>query len=188
MLQEIQKPDYKELRQLYEGTSLGVQDAALQNLADASLFAGLVGTSALSMNCLLQVARGPEYVRMLRENATAFLWEVARTATPVGGSTQQLREPLELTVAGVQLRLQENAMISALTGIAAGVDASVFPEPWKFDSRRPNLGEGQNWNGLNKFVFARDYKGAPRFCPGAAVSVQIAAKVCRHFSSHLKGA
>merc|ERR1712060_808988 len=147
MLEEIKEPQYQELRALLSKSPLGMQHALIQNLADASIFAGLVGTSTISMNCLMQVARGPEFVRMFRANHTAFLLEVARTATPVAGSAQVLRAPQTVTTANVTFTMPEGAMVFQMTGMSAGVDASVFPDRSKFDSGRANLGEAMNWNG-----------------------------------------
>merc|ERR1712113_962185 len=140
------------------------------------------------MNCLLQVARGPRFGKMFRANSTAFLLEVARTATPVGGSSQVLRKSRTVISANRTFTMPEGSVVTQLTGMAAGLDATVFPDPGKFDSSRPNLGEAMNWNGLNKYVFTRNYAKAPRFCPGAMLSVKIAAKVCHHFSAHLSPA
>lgn len=182
--EEIQKPEYKELRELYASRPLGVVDTAVQNLADASLFAGLLGTTTMSLNCLTQMGRGPKFVKMFRENSTAFLMETMRTATAVAGSIQLLREPLKIAVAFEKFELPAGAKLTQLTGLG-GYDPNVFPDPTTFNTSRTNLGETMNWNGLTKYVFARDYSRAPRFCPGAAVSVKIAAKVCGHFSAHL---
>lgn len=183
--EEIQKPDYKELREVYGKRPKGVVDTAIGNLADASLFAGLIGTSTASMNCLAQVHRGPQFVKMFRANSTAFIFEVMRTATAVAGSQQVTRRPWKVTLWGEQLELPVNTLIAQMTGMAAGLDASVFPDPWKFNSSRENLGETMNWNGKTRYVIARDYANAPRFCPGALLSVKIASKVCHHYSAHL---
>lgn len=188
LAEEIQKPQYAELRKVYGARPQGVLDTALQNLVDASLFAGLIGTSTMTMNCVLQQRRGPEFVGLFRRNSTAFLLEVMRTATAVGGSQQRLRKPWKLKLAGEDVELPVGALVFQGTGIAASFDAAVFPEPYKFDSSRPNLGETMNWNGITKHVWARDYSQAPRFCPGAALSVKIAAKACGQLTAHLSDA
>jgi len=185
LARELEKPEYKELHDRYAQRPKGAVDTAIQNLADASLFAGLIGTSTLSMNCLMQVYRGPQFVKMFRENSTAFLYETMRTATAVAGSASATREPKKMTIWGEEYDIPTGTILSQMTGMAAGLDASVFPDPYKFDSSRPNLGETMNWNGVTKYVMARDYQNAPRFCPGAGLSVKIATKVCDYFSSHL---
>merc|ERR1712060_472538 len=129
MLEEIKKPQYQELRALLSKSPLGMEHALIQNLADASLFAGLIGTSTLTMNCLLQVARGPRFVKMFRANSTAFLLEVARTATPVGGSSQVLRTPRTVTSANRTFSMPEGSIVTQMTGMSAGLDATVFPDP-----------------------------------------------------------
>mmetsp|Transcript_18184 Transcript_18184/g.50599 ORF Transcript_18184/g.50599 Transcript_18184/m.50599 type:complete len:651 (+) Transcript_18184:64-2016(+) len=183
---EIEKPEYAELREVYSKRPKGVVGTAVQNLADASLFAGLIGTSAASMNCLLQLNRGPQFVKMFRGNSTAFMYEVMRTATAVIGSMQQTKAPLKARIFGEDVLLPNGSLVEQVTGLGAGLDASVFPDPYRFDTSRQNLGETMNWNGKTKYVMARDYAGAPRFCPGGALSVKIAAKVCHHFSAHMK--
>lgn len=188
LAKEIEKPEYLELRAVYTKRPKGVVGTAVQNLVDASLFAGLVGTSTLTANCLKQVFKGPTYVRMFRENSTAFLLETMRMETAVGGSTSVLRAPLKSVVFGEQVTLPEGSLLCQGTGLNAGYDASVFPDPTKFDTSRDNLAETMNWNGKSKYVLARDYENAPRFCPGMALSIKIATKLCNHFSKQLSAA
>jgi len=183
--EEIQKPEYADLKALYASRPMGVVDGALGALADASLFAGLIGTSTMTMNALVQIHRGPEYLKMFQANSTAFMLETMRTATAVAGSLQATAEQQELTMAGEHVKLPAGSTIFQLTGVAAGLDASVFRDPYKFDSSRSNLGETMNFNGLTKHVLTRNYTGAPRFCPGAAVAIKIATKVTEYLVSHM---
>eukprot|EP00929_Paragymnodinium_shiwhaense_P033011 TRINITY_DN18212_c0_g1_i1.p1 TRINITY_DN18212_c0_g1~~TRINITY_DN18212_c0_g1_i1.p1 ORF type:complete len:686 (-),score=96.88 TRINITY_DN18212_c0_g1_i1:276-2333(-) len=185
---EIQKDDYSELREQYKSRPKGVVDTALLNLADASLFAGLVGTSTMTMNCALQQHRGPKFVKMFRENQTAFMIETMRTATAVAGSMRKTSADMEMVVEGHRFVLPRGSRLAQPGGGAAGLDGAVFPDPFTFDSRRDNLGETLNWNGLTKHVLSKNYTGAPRFCPGAAMSIKIAAKVCEYVTQDLSAA
>mmetsp|Transcript_100878 Transcript_100878/g.313700 ORF Transcript_100878/g.313700 Transcript_100878/m.313700 type:complete len:666 (+) Transcript_100878:98-2095(+) len=185
MAKEIEKPEYAELRRLYSTRDRPVIDTALQNLADASMFAGLVGTSSMTFNCVSKLWRSPDHVKLFRRNSSAFLWELMRVAPVVGGSQQALKEPMRFRWGGEDVELPAGALVGMLTGIAAGVDASVFPDPFKFDIDRPNIGEMMTWNGKLKYALSRNYTGAPRFCPGTALSVRIAAKVCGKLTEKL---
>eukprot|EP00928_Gymnodinium_smaydae_P053530 TRINITY_DN37501_c0_g1_i1.p1 TRINITY_DN37501_c0_g1~~TRINITY_DN37501_c0_g1_i1.p1 ORF type:complete len:645 (-),score=60.47 TRINITY_DN37501_c0_g1_i1:226-2034(-) len=188
MADVIHKPEYAELKALLEKRPMGAVEGAVGALADASLFAGLIGTSTMVQNAMVQVHRGKQYLNMFRENSTAFMLEVMRTATAVAGSLQVTKAPMKLVMANESIELPSGNNIIQLTGLGAGLDATIFPKPYVFDSRRTNLGETMNFNGLSKHVLARNYEGAPRFCPGAAISIKIAAKVVDYLTKDMPAA
>ena len=41
------------------------------------------------------------------------------------------------------------------------------------------------WNGQLKHVMARNYSGAPRFCPGYQLSMKVATEVCAQMTKEL---
>lgn len=188
--EELAKPEFNTLRAIYakahaQNKPKSVVDRAIQNLGDASMFAGLVGTTGMTLTCITQQRMYPEHVRLFRQNASSYLWELMRVAPVVGGAQSALAEHLSLRLAGFNMTLKPGTPIFGSSS-ASGMDPSVFENPTRFDPTRSNLGEMMTWNGKLKHVIARNYSGAPRFCPGQLLSVKIAETVCRHFTQDLQ--
>ncbi|CAE8582957.1 unnamed protein product [Polarella glacialis] len=86
----LKQSQYADLRRLYESTGEPLLEVAVRNLADASLFAGLVGTTDMTWKCTKNLFRHHEHVRAFRRNPTDYLWELMRVQPAVQGFTSVL--------------------------------------------------------------------------------------------------
>lgn len=186
--QLLEAPDYSELRSLYASHASGkpIIELALQNLADATLFAGLVGTTDMTWKCVKNQFRDDAHVRMFRRSPIDYLWELMRLQPAVQGFVSVLRESRTIKLFGGDVSLPAGTPYK-LSNSMANRDPAVFPAPSNFDPDRPweEMGEMLSWNGKLRHVIARNYTAAPRHCPGHDLSVKIAEKVCFHLTQAL---
>jgi len=173
------QPEYAELRELYESRGHTAVDVALLNLADATMYFGLIGTARMTAQCISNVWTRPRHANAFRQNATTYLWELMRISPGIVGSYTVLKHPWRLHSAGEYIEVPPGSAILVGTS-ASGFDTSIFKNPHEFNPNRSNLGEVMTWNGKLQHVTARDYNSAPRFCPGQALSVRLASHICGH--------
>lgn len=179
-------PEYSAVRKLYESSGKPLLEVAVQNLGDATLFAGLVGTTDMTWKCVKYLFRNQAHVRMFRRNPTDYLWELMRVQPSVQGFTTALKQPETFRMYGEDVRLPVDTPYKFSSSMA-NRDPNVFTDPSKFLFGRPweEMGEMLTWNGKLKHVVSRNYTGAPRHCPGHDLSVKIGSHVCEHLTRHL---
>jgi len=180
----LEKPEYSAVKSLYEAQPRPMMDTALQNLMDASMFAGVVGTTDMTTKCVEYQYEFPSHVGMFRKSPTLYLWEMMRLQSAVMAGTSITREPYVVKSYLEEVRVPAGTPLAYLNAVG-NRDPKVFPEPEKFDMDRPNWGQNLAWNGELHFVVERNYTGAPRHCPGHDLSVKVAEHVCRYLTRSL---
>jgi len=153
------------------------------NLGTGVLFAGLLGTTDMTWKCVHYQWRDQAHVRMYRKDKTAYLHELMRYDGAVTSFTA--------TSKGERLRLEgydidvPAGTYSQMTLATSNRDPHVFKDPDVFNPERSEMGEQLSWNGRLQHVIARNYTGAPRFCPGYHLSVKVAIQVCDYLTQNL---
>ncbi|CAE8588021.1 unnamed protein product [Polarella glacialis] len=182
----LQEPEYADIRRLYEKTGEPVLEVAVRNLADATLFAGLVGTTDMTWKCTKYLFRDHSHVRMFRRSPTDYLWELMRIQPAVQGFTSVLPEKRSFKMYGEDVELPAGTPYK-FSNSMGNRDPLIFTDPANFNQERDwsEMGEMLSWNGKLKYVVERNYTGAPRHCPGHDLSVKIAAHVCEHLTRPL---
>lgn len=184
--ESLELPAYAALKRLYVASGEPVLELAVRNLADATLFAGLVGTTDMTWKCVKMQYRDAAHVRMFRRNPLDYLWELMRVQPAVQGfvTTQGSNSTVKMFFEDVPLPA---GMPYKFSNSMANRDPHVFSDPSGFHPDRPwdEMGEILSWNGKLKHVVSKNYSGAPRHCPGHDLSVKIAEKVCKHLTRSL---
>lgn len=178
------KPKYAALKRAY-ATRGDAEDTLHKNIADALLFAGVLGTSDMTHKCVAYQYKDKSHLRMFRKDPKAYLHELMRFDGAVTSVTGTMTQTENWRLEGINVDLPKGTGIQYVFA-SANRDASVFPQPSRFVLNRPEIGESLSWNGKLQDVMARNYSGAPRFCPGYHLSMKIAEGVCSHLTDHLK--
>mmetsp|Transcript_94422 Transcript_94422/g.224919 ORF Transcript_94422/g.224919 Transcript_94422/m.224919 type:complete len:1533 (+) Transcript_94422:40-4638(+) len=180
----IQLPKYSDLKTLLESSKKPLNDILLQDVMDASLFAGVLGTTDLATKCVKSQFKDGNHVTMFRKDASAYLHELMRTDAAVGQFTTALTKDETWNLEGHKVPFPADQAVT-MSLVTANRDPRVFPDPDVFDPDREELGEMLTWNGKLKHVMARNYTGAPRFCPGYHLSMKVAKDVCAQMTKDL---
>lgn len=182
----LETADYAALKLLYASSGEPVLELAIRNLADAALFAGLVGTTDMTWKCVKMQHRDSAHVRMFRTSPINYLWELMRVQPAVQGfvTTVPFNRSLRLFFEDVPVPA---GMPYKFSNSMANRDPAVFSDPSGFHPDRPwtEMGNILSWNGQLKHVIEKSYAKAPRHCPGHDLSVKIAEKVCKHLTRSL---
>lgn len=184
---KLDEPQYTELKKQLLSRGKPLLEMAMQNMADASMFAGMVGTTDMTWKCVKYLYRDPAHVRMFRNNPTNYLWELMRLQPAVQGFTTSTTKASTVIMFGKEVHLPAGTPLKYASSMA-NRDPAVFSDPTKFDPDRKDWGENMAWNGQLKHVVSHNYTGAPRHCPGHDLSVKIAVHVCERLTRHLEAA
>lgn len=183
----IQEPRFSVLKKLLEtteNTGETLQEKLLRSIVHASLFAGVLGTTDMTTKCVQSQFKDGNHVMMFRKNAASYLHELMRTDAAVQQFTTALDEDQTMTLEGHKVAFKKGQAVNMVMA-TANRDHSVFPDPHVFDPDRENLDDMLTWNGQLKHVMARNYSGAPRFCPGYHLSMKVAKEVCAQMTKDL---
>lgn len=183
----IQEPRFSVLKTLLETTEQtgeSLQDKLLRNIIDASLFAGVLGTTDMTTKCVQSQFKDGNHVMMFRKNAGSYLHELMRLDAAVQQFTTALDKEETMVLEGHKVAFSKGQPVNMVMA-TANRDRSVFPDPDVFDPDRENLDMMLTWNGQLKHVMSRNYSGAPRFCPGYHLSMKVAKEVCAQFTKDL---
>ena len=121
---------------------------------------------------------------MFRKNSAAYLHELMRLDGAVQQFTTALESETMIVLEGHKVLFPKGQAVNMVMQ-TANRDPSAFAEPDVFDPDRENIGEMLTWNGKLKHVMARNYSGAPRFCPGYHLSMKVATEVCAQMTKEL---
>ncbi|CAE7467709.1 cyp140 [Symbiodinium natans] len=184
LMKLIETPKFAALKKLLTSYPGSLEDVLLRGVIDASLFAGLLGTTDMATKCVQSQFKDSQHVMMFRKNPSAYLHELMRTDGAVTQFTTTAGKADTWVLEGHKVPFKaDQAVTMVLT--TANRDPKVFTEPDTFDPERANMGEMLTWNGKLKHVMARNYTGAPRFCPGYHLSVKVATDVCTAMTQDL---
>ncbi|CAK9083607.1 5-methyl-1-naphthoate 3-hydroxylase (Azinomycin biosynthesis protein B1) [Durusdinium trenchii] len=182
----IQEPKFATLKHLLETdmTEETLNDKLVRDIIHASLFAGVLGTSDMTTKCVQSQFKDGNHVMMFRKDAGAYLHELMRLDGAVQQFTTALDSDQTIVLEGHKVAFPKDQAVNMVMN-TANRDPSKFPDPDVFDPDRANLDEMLTWNGQLKHVMARNYSGAPRFCPGYHLSMKVAKEVCAQMTKDL---
>jgi hypothetical protein len=156
----------------------------VSDLADASLFAGLVGSADLVTKCVQYQQRDASHVDLFKADPERYLIELMRYDSAVTSVTEVLQEDANITIDGRRLTLAKGTP-QQLVLASANRDPKHWVEPDRFDPSRADLADTLSWNGRAADVEARDLSLAPRHCPGHCLSIKVGAAVCAKLTGAL---
>ncbi|CAE8590931.1 unnamed protein product [Polarella glacialis] len=182
----LEEPGFAAVQKLYQSRGRPIRDVAVQGLADATMFAGVLGTTDMTFKCVKYTWQDPKHLRLFREKPTEYIWELMRVQAAVQGVSSVSTKARDDHMAGEEVHFPAGTPVAYSVSIA-NRDPIMFSKPSDMDFQRPwsEMGEMLSWNGRLKDVIARNYTGAPRFCPGHDLSVKLAAHVCAHLTRNL---
>lgn len=152
----------------------------VQDLMDAIGFAGLVGTTDMITNCIRMQREDARHKIMFGTNPEKYLIELMRFDSAVTSITDVMRKDTRYEILGRNITFAEGT--PRQMGIAtANRDPAFWDDPSAFNPVRTDLKSSLSWNGRVKDVEARDFKKAPRHCPGYCLSLKIGAAMCAKF-------
>jgi len=184
LMKLIEKPQFSALKKILASQPGSLEDVMLRSVIDASLFAGLLGTTDMATKCVQSQFKDYQHVMMFRKNAGAYLHELMRTDGAVQQFTTTVGKADTWMLEGHKVPFPADQPVTMVIS-TANRDPKVFPDPDAFDPERDNIGEMLTWNGKLKHVMARNYSGAPRFCPGYHLSMKVATDVCTAMTQDL---
>eukprot|EP00931_Biecheleriopsis_adriatica_P046768 TRINITY_DN26896_c0_g2_i1.p1 TRINITY_DN26896_c0_g2~~TRINITY_DN26896_c0_g2_i1.p1 ORF type:complete len:1082 (-),score=261.34 TRINITY_DN26896_c0_g2_i1:195-3272(-) len=184
LLDLINSPKYAAVKKLLSKSGLPIEQQLLRDVVDASLFAGLLGTTDMTHKCVSKQFQDRHHVLLFRKDPTEYLHELMRYSGAVASITTALHKDEVINLEGHKIGFKKEQPLQHCLA-TANLDPTVFPDPSHFDPSRPELGKMITWNGKLSDVKARNYSGAPRFCPGYHLSVKIATEVCAQFTVDL---
>lgn len=164
--------------------------ALLREIVWFSLLFGQAAVSDLVHSAIGFVLKDPvRFAPMLRNDAEAFLLEVARLSPPVGGMN-----PFVVKRGG-ELQLGNNATLLLSAGDlgqtsaeSANRDPGIFREPQSFLPHRSDAGRSVSWNAefgdicaCGRAAVVGACVSAPRACPGVFLSLRLAKKAALFF-------
>ncbi|CAK0833210.1 unnamed protein product [Prorocentrum cordatum] len=153
------------------------EDRVLDDLTLATLFAGLVGTTDMTMKCILYQQRDQAHVTMFKEDPEKYLIELMRYDSAVTSVTELLRKDQAMNLEGRNITLKQGSPVQLVLA-SANRDPTHWMRADDFDPSRPDLKDTLSWNGRVEDVEARSLERAPRHCPGHCLSLKVAAAVC----------
>jgi hypothetical protein len=151
--------------------------ALVANLADASLFAGLVGSTDLIQKCVNYQLRDANHKKMFEASPEQYLIELMRYDSAVTSVTEVLSQNITLIISGRKINFAAGTPVQLVLA-SANRDPLQFQSPDDFDPSRSELGDTLAWNGAARDVESRDFAKAPRHCPGFCLSLKLGAAVC----------
>ncbi|KAJ3128522.1 hypothetical protein HK098_004152 [Nowakowskiella sp. JEL0407] len=145
-----------------------------ETVVDLILFAGVLGTSVLSLNGCLRIREDHDKrVALLRQNPSNFIYESARLDPPVQFITTISTEPILATFNGKTVEIPEGTSL-----IWDIVHSNKDPEFWGEDAEEFNISrdysELHTWNGLLNV--------GPRACPGFDFSFNLVKEIVSAYS------
>jgi cytochrome P450 len=158
-------PDFMDMEQL------------VADLSDASLFAGLVGTTDLVTKCVQYQQRDHIHVTLFKDDPEKYLIELMRFDSAVTSVTELLRKNTSTFIEGRNLTLAVGTPAQVVLA-TSNRDPTHWNDPDSFDPKRVDLSDTLSWNGRVRDVEARDFSKAPRHCPGHCLSLKVGAAVC----------
>lgn len=147
------------------------------NIMDAATFAGLLGTSTMVQYCVNFQRKDPAHRAMFERDPERYLVELMRFDSAVTSVTEKFRTDTKVTIMGKHITFAKDTP-QQLAIASANRDPTHWHNPNSFDPNRADLGDTLSWNGAAHDVENRDFKKAPRHCPGYCLSLKVGAAIC----------
>merc|ERR1719346_654932 len=96
----LDEEKYPAVKSLHSYQGIAASDAFLRNMADLTLFAGVVGATDMAMKCIKYQYRDAAHVSMYRANKAAYLHELMRYDGAVTSITAATQTEKRLTLEG----------------------------------------------------------------------------------------
>jgi hypothetical protein len=159
--------------------------AIVRQLTDGAAFAGILGTSHLTLHALHRIQSHPRhYSALFDEDPVAFLHEEARVDPPVTSVTGVLGVDTTVTLSHAGQVLFPKGSPYQIAISTANTDPDVFGGEFhsagyahSFDPKRDNS-QSLSWNGVLEDVAVFS---APRGCPGYKLSMLLAKSIVAEF-------
>jgi len=156
----------------------------ISDLTLATLFAGLVGTTDMTLKCVkYQLGHSrlgkttPSQTSLFEQDPEKYLIELMRYDSAVTSVTEALGENRPMILEGRRMNLKEGTPMQLVLA-TANRDPSYWSNPDGFDPIRAQLAETLSWNGRVASVEARSFSEAPRHCPGHCLSLKVSTSIC----------
>merc|ERR1719464_769273 len=143
----------------------------IDDMTIATLFAGLGGTTDMTLKCIINQKRDPAHERLFKQDPEKYLIELMRMDSAVTSVTELFRDNMTMNLGGRDVNLAKGTP-AQLVLTTANRDPTHWDRPDAFDPDRKDLRDTLSWNGKAADAEARSLDNAPRHCPGHCLSLK----------------